>query len=62
MKDILIRSAKTFAQAFIAVFTTAIAGGIDVKDSEALVALLVAAFAAGVSTVWNIILKALESK
>ena len=56
MKDILIRPAKTFVQAFGAVFITAISGGIDVKDKEALVALLVAAVAAGLSAVWNIIL------
>lgn len=49
-QDVIIRALKTFAQAF---FAAVAAGVIGVTDMDALVALLIAAIAAGVSAVWN---------
>jgi len=52
-KDILIRSAKTFTQAFLAALATGVAG---VTNIGTLKALLIAAGAAGISAVWNALL------
>ena len=48
--DIVVRMAKTFVQAFIAVL---VVGYASVKDFEGVKALVVAALAAGISAVWN---------
>ncbi|MBH1979936.1 hypothetical protein I8H89_00270 [Candidatus Saccharibacteria bacterium] len=52
-KDIVIRAAKTFAQAF---FATLAAGAIGVTDVNTLKALLIAALAAGISAAWNLLI------
>lgn len=49
-KDVLIRALKTFVQAFLAVITT---GLLDITDTNALKALVVAGVASGISAVWN---------
>ena len=49
-KDILIRAAKTWVQAFLAFIAT---GLLDVTDMNALKALIAAGLAAGFSAVWN---------
>lgn len=50
--DIVRRAAKTFIQAFVAVL---VVGYVNVKDVESAKALAVAAVAAGVSAVWNLV-------
>lgn len=64
IKDILIRAAKTFVQAFLsAISVDALLG---VTDFDALkrigLSMLIAGSAAGISAVWNAALKAIESK
>ena len=58
LKDILVRATKTFIQAFLAVFTL---DGIVFTDVEAAKAMListtVAALAAGISAVWNLVVE-----
>jgi hypothetical protein len=49
-KDIAVRAAKTWTQAFLAVITT---GLLDITDTNALKALVVAGVASGISAVWN---------
>jgi hypothetical protein len=51
--DIVIRAAKTFVQAFLAVL---LAGVLNVTDLASVKALGLAALAAGVSATWNLIL------
>lgn len=53
LKDIVVRAAKTFVQAFIASIAVA-----NITDSSNLKAVLVAAVAAGVSAVWNTLILA----
>lgn len=52
-KDVLIRAAKTFVQAFLATLATAVAGVTDIDTARAA---LIGAGAAGVAAVWNLIL------
>lgn len=52
MKDILIRAGKTFLQAFFSVLSLGVAGVVDVDTAKSL---LVAAVAAGVSAVMNVL-------
>lgn len=59
-KDVLERAAKTFVQAFLGVFVMAFANLFDVVNKQglsglksAVVALLGAALAAGISALWN---------
>ena len=58
LKDILVRATKTFIQAFLAVFTL---DGIVFTDVEAAKAMLIsttiAALAAGISAVWNLVVE-----
>jgi hypothetical protein len=49
-KDVLIRALKTFVQAFLAVITT---GLLDITDTNAFKALVIAGVASGISAVWN---------
>lgn len=53
LKDIVVRAAKTFVQAFIASIAVA-----NITDTSNLKAVLVAAVAAGVSAVWNTLILA----
>ncbi len=64
IKDIIIRAAKTFVQAFLsAISVDALLG---VTDFDALkrigLSMLIAGSAAGISAVWNAALNAFESK
>lgn len=64
IKDIIIRAAKTFVQAFLsAISVDALLG---VTDFDALkrigLSMLIAGSAAGICAVWNAALKAIESK
>lgn len=58
LKDIMIRATKTFIQAFLAVFTL---DGIVFTDLEAaksmLITTTIAALAAGISAVWNLVME-----
>lgn len=57
MKDILVRTAKTFVQAFLGLLLVGYAGVVD-KDTA--FALLVAAVIAGLTAVHNSLLKVTE--
>lgn len=57
MKDILVRAAKTFVQAFIATLAVA-----NMTDNDSIKAALVAGVAAGVSAVWNTLILANEAR
>lgn len=57
MKDILVRAAKTFVQAFIATLAVA-----NMTDNDSVKAAVVAAVAAGVSAVWNTLILANEAR
>ena len=57
MKDILVRAAKTFVQAFIATLAVA-----QITDNDSLKAALIAGIAAGVSAVWNTLILANEAR
>lgn len=50
LKDIAVRAAKTWTQAFLAVITT---GLLDITDTNAFKALVIAGVASGISAVWN---------
>ena len=54
MKDITIRAAKTFVQAFLATLAVSVA---TVNDVPTLKAAVVGAAAAGISAVWNYVVK-----
>lgn len=54
MKDIAIRAAKTFVQAFLATLAVSVA---TVNDVPTLKAAVVGAAAAGISAVWNYVVK-----
>ena len=54
IKDVLIRAAKTFVQAFIATVSVSVGAGVDFSASS-IRAIAVAAVAAGVSAGWNVI-------
>ena len=64
IKDIVARATKTFVQAFIGSFT--IDAFFGVTDTEAIkkigLSMLVAAVAAGVSAVWNMVLDLIYQK
>lgn len=64
VKDIVARASKTFIQAFIGSFT--IDAFFGVTDTEAIkkigLSMLVAAVAAGVSAVWNMVLDIIYRK
>lgn len=57
IKALLVRAAKTFVQGFLAVFLTGIA--VNVNQVQ-LKALLVGAFAAGISALSNLLIKPQE--
>ncbi len=57
MKDILVRAAKTFVQAFIATLAVA-----NMTDNDSIKAAVIAAVAAGVSAVWNTLILANEAR
>jgi hypothetical protein len=59
IQALVIRALKTFVQAFAAVF---LAGLVSATSQVALKALLVGAFAAGVSAVMNLYIKPVEAK
>ena len=67
-RDILIRALKTFAQAFFGVLIpevcTILAGGFtDIGTfGRAIMPFIAAALAAGISAVWNSIIRATEEK
>lgn len=63
-KDVLKRASKTFAQAFIGSFTIdAFFGVIDISAIKKIgLSMLVAAVAAGVSAVWNMVIEWLYVK
>jgi hypothetical protein len=52
--DIVIRAVKTFVQAFLATLAVSVA---TVNDTNTLKAALVGAGAAGISAVWNFVVK-----
>lgn len=52
-KDVAIRAAKTFAQAFLAALSVSVVGVADLDTAKAA---LIAAVAAGVAAAWNAIL------
>lgn len=59
-RDVLIRSAKTFVASFLGVFVTSLANILDAFQKgglsglkSALLALITAAIAAGITAVWN---------
>ena len=58
-RDVLVRAAKTFFQAF---FGAIIVGLAAVDDFESLWALVIAAAAAGVSAVWNTVVGVAKKK
>jgi hypothetical protein len=57
VKDILVRAAKTFVQAFIATLAVA-----NMTDNDSIKAAVIAAVAAGVSAVWNTLILANEAR
>lgn len=59
IQALLVRAIKTFVQGFVAVF---LAGLVSATSQVALKALLVGAFAAGVSAVMNLYIKPQEAK
>lgn len=56
LKDILVRSLKTFVEAFIAVLVVSMQNGIDITNKEALSSLVISACSAGICAVLNLIL------
>ena len=60
MKDILIRAGKTFLQASIATLVLAFENGIDITSKDAITAIVVGAFSAGISAGMNVILAKLK--
>lgn len=57
MKDIAVRAAKTFVQAFVAVLLVSYT---EITDWNSAKAVVVAAVAAGVSATWNALIAANE--
>lgn len=64
IKDIAIRALKTFAQAFLsAISVDSLLGVTDLDTLKRIgLSMLIAGTAAGISAVWNLILKMLHSK
>ncbi len=64
VKDIAIRAAKTFVQAFLsAVSVDALLGVTDFDAFKRIaVSMLIAGSAAGISAVWNTVIKAVNSR
>ena len=54
IKDIAIRSAKTFAQAFFGALAVSVAGVVDWNTGKAA---LIAAASAGIAAAWNAVLQ-----
>ena len=64
MKDVVIRALKTFAQAFISSISIDALFGVTELDmlKKIGISMLVAGTAAGISALWNSVLKMLEAK
>ena len=54
MNDVVVRALKTFIQTFLA---TVAVGVVAVQDVNGVKALIVSAVAAGISAVWNVVVK-----
>ena len=54
-KDVLVRSLKTFAQAFFGALAVSVAGVVDWNTGKAA---LIAAASAGIAAAWNAVLQA----
>ena len=64
IKDVLIRALKTFVQAFLsAISVDALLGVTDLDTLRKIgISMLIAGTAAGISAVWNTVLKLLEER
>lgn len=62
MKDVFVRAGKTFIQAFLAVIILSFQNGIDVTSKEAISSVVIAAIAAGMSAINNLIINSLNKK
>ena len=61
-KDILIRAGKTFVQAFIGAITIDSFAGVTDADAlkKVLISMAIAGISAGVSAVWNMLVKIIQ--
>lgn len=61
MKDILVRSLKTFVQGFLGALAVTLPSS-DFSDSKVLKSLIIGAVAGGISAVMNLIINSLNKK
>ena len=62
MKDVVNRALKTFWQAAVAYLVSVMSTGVDVFEGDVVKGLLIGAFAAGLSAVWNGIVQPMLNK